>query len=209
MSGISIWIILGTAVALMTNGAFHDARADHDEYKKKSWYQNILDWDDDHERGKKGRRHQKRYRNGVDHNGKRYLTPVNNPIYKEECGACHFTYQPELLPSGSWGKILDGLEDHFGEVIELDPDSKKIISEYLKTNAAERSPAKRAIKIMNSLGNETPLRVTQIPYIKKKHHEIPTMVLKRNSIGSLSNCSACHTTAEKGIYEDDFVVIPR
>lgn len=176
----------------------------------KRWYQKIFNWDDDddddddddHDNGKKGRKSSKHYR-------KHYLTPVNNPTYKEECGACHFAYQPELLPSGSWGRILAGLENHFGEAIELDPESKKIIGEYLKANAAEHSSAKRAVKIMRSLGNRTPLRITQIPYIQKKHHEVSPSVLKRESIGSLSNCSTCHTTAEKGIYEDDYVVIPR
>jgi mono/diheme cytochrome c family protein len=140
---------------------------------------------------------------------KRYLTPVDNATYKEECGACHFVYQPELLPSGSWEKILAGLEDHFGEGVELDPESKRIIAEYLKANAAERSSAKRAVKIMRSLGSRAPLRITDVPYIQEKHHEVSPNVLKRKSIGSLSNCIACHTTAEKGDYDDDNVVIPK
>ena len=37
-----------------------------------------------------------------------YLSAVNNPTYKEQCGGCHFAYQPGLLPSGSWEKILAG-----------------------------------------------------------------------------------------------------
>ena len=37
-------------------------------------------------------------------NTKKYISPVNSPTYEEECGACHFPYQPELLPSGSWKK---------------------------------------------------------------------------------------------------------
>ena len=69
------------------------------------------------------------------HEPKRYLTPVNNPTYIEECGGCHFTFQPELLPSGSWDKILAGLEDHYGEAIELDPKSKREIAEYLNRNS--------------------------------------------------------------------------
>jgi cytochrome c553 len=186
------WIIFLAALSVMINGAFHTVVADHD---------------DDHGREGKGRQHQKKYReNSKDK--KRYLIPVNNPTYIEACGGCHFTYQPELLPSGSWDKILAGLEDHYGEAIELDPKSKKEIAEYLKANAAEYSSAKRAVKIMRSLGDRTPLRITHIPYIQEKHHEVPPKVLKRDSIGSLSNCSACHTTAKKGIYEDDYVVIP-
>ena len=93
--------------------------------------------------------------------------------------------------------------------MELDPDSKKVIAEYLKANAAEHSSAKRAVKIMRSLGGRTPLRITEIPYIQEKHHEIHPDVFKQESIGSLSNCSACHTTAEKGVYEDDNVRFPR
>jgi hypothetical protein len=163
----------------------------------------------DQERRKERRRYQEKYRNQSGHHGKEELTPVNNPTYREVCGACHFAYQPELLPSASWQKILDGLEDHFGEAIGLDPDSRKIIAEYVEANAAEHSSAKRAVEIMRCLGTRTPLRITEIPYIQRKHHEVSPKVLKRDSIGSLSNCSACHTTAEKGIYDDDYVVIPR
>jgi len=189
MNRIQKWTIFGMAVLLMTNGGLYIALADGDGHKER-------------------KRYQKRYRNDAKNYKKRYLTPVNNPTYIEECGGCHFTYQPELLPSGSWDKILVGLEDHYGEAIELDPKSKKEIAEYLKANAAEYSSAKRAVKIMRSLGDRTPLRITQIPYIQEKHHEVPPKVLERDSIGSLSNCSACHTTAKKGIYEDDYVVIP-
>lgn len=212
MNGVRKWVIFWVVVLLMANGVFYIALADDDEYKERKWYQKIFDWDendDDNERGRKKRRYQKRYRNDAKNYGSHYLTPVNNPTYKEECGACHFAYQSELLPSGSWQQILDGLEDHFGEAIEIDPESLKVIAEYLRANAAEHSSAKRAVKIMRSLGNRTPLRITQIPYIREKHHEVSPDVLKRESIGSLSNCPACHTTAEKGVYEDDYVVTPR
>lgn len=175
---------------MMANGVFYNALADHNDHKKKE-------------------RYQKRHRSHSEHYGKRNLTPVNNPTYRENCGGCHFPYQPELLPSGSWDKILKGFEDHFGEVIEFEPESKKIIAEYLKSNAAEYSSAKLSLKILRSLGNQTSPRITQIPYIQRKHHEIKSDVFKRESIGSLSKCLACHRTADKGIYEDDHVVIPR
>ncbi|MCP3925799.1 MAG: cytochrome C [Desulfobacterales bacterium] len=140
---------------------------------------------------------------------KNYLKPVNNQTYKDECGACHFAYQPELLPSASWLKILSNLDDHFGEVVETDDDLKKIIAAYLVSNGAENSTAKRAVKIMKSLNGKTPMRITDIPYIKEKHYdEFSPEILKRKSIGSLSNCEACHTTAIKGIYEDNYVEIP-
>jgi len=205
-------LIFLTAFILVFGGILNYPLADDDDHKEKSWYHKILDWDhddddDDDDKGKHRERKRKRHR-GDDHD-ERYLKPVNNPTYKEECGACHFVYQPELLPSASWAKILANLDDHFGDSIELDDDSRKAISDYLKFNGAEQSSAKRAVKIMRSLGNQVPLRITDIPYIIEKHHEISPNILKRESIGSLSNCSACHTTAENGIYEDDNVKIPK
>jgi len=143
-------------------------------------------------------------------NKKVYLKPVNNQIYKDHCGACHFAYQPELLPDTSWEKLLAKLDDHFGEIVKLDGDSKKIIADYLESNDAQTSQAARAVKIMRSLKKDAPLRITDIPYIRDVHHdEFSPDVLNRKSVGSLSNCSACHTTAENGIYDDRYVEIPK
>ncbi|MBU4131448.1 MAG: diheme cytochrome c, partial [Proteobacteria bacterium] len=134
-------------ILIIFNGALPLSVAD--DHKEKKWYQKILDHDDDNDNEK---------HRDDDHN-KSYLKQVNNPIYKEECGACHFAYQPELLPSASWIRILATLDDHFGEMIELDDDSRKIIEDYLKSNSAEYSSAKRAVKIMRSLRNQVPLRI--------------------------------------------------
>jgi len=185
-------IILLVALLLMANGVFNAALADHNEHKER-------------------KRHQKRYRNSSKHDAKSHLKPVDNPTYTEICGDCHFAYQPELLPSGSWGKILAGFANHFGEEIEIDQESQKIITEYLKANSAEYSSAKRAVKIMRSLRGQTPIRITNVPYIRQKHEDddIPADAFTRKSVGSMSNCIACHTTAEDGIYDDDNVVIPK
>ncbi len=66
-------------------------------------------------------RHRERKRERIrgDDHYESSLKQVDNSTYKEACGACHFVYQPELLPSGSWVKILANLEDHFGETIAL------------------------------------------------------------------------------------------
>lgn len=162
-----------------------------------------------------GRRH--RYRGGshegVDekHHAKKayHLIPVTNQTYKEACGACHFTYQPGLLPTGSWAKILSNLRDHFGETVEIDAASKAVIEKYLIENAAEKNQWKRSRKIVRCLKGETPLRITEIPYVRRKHRKIPPDVFSRKSVGSLGNCSACHRTADQGIYEDDIVSIPK
>lgn len=206
MNGKTTLTMFLTFILIVFSGALYLAAAD-DDHKEKSWFHKILDWDDDDDDHKHRKRNRKRHRDN-EHDGS-YLKPVNNPTYKEECGACHFAYQPELLPEASWMEILTNLDDHFGESIELDDDSRKAISDYLKSNSAEYSTAKRAVKIMRSLRNHVPMRITDTPYIREKHHEISPNVFKRESIGSLSNCSACHTTAENGIYEDDNVKIPK
>lgn len=158
----------------------------------------------DHEDGR--HRQRERHRGGDHRSGD--LKRVTNPAYKESCGACHFNYQPELLPSGSWKKIMVQLEDHFGQSFELDQEVQKEVLGYLEGNSAERSPSRRAANIMKSLGNSTPERITEVPYIKKKHRKVSASVLNRPSIGSLSNCTACHKRAEEGNYDDHYVVIP-
>lgn len=185
--------ILFTVSLFLTFSCIYEALSDDDHYKKRYRYRGGRQKVDDD-------------RNGHDNND--YLKPVTNQTYKETCGECHFAYQPELLPSASWLKILSQLNDHFGEEIETDPVTIENISDYLTTNGAENSSAERSVKIMRSLGGHVPIRITDIPYIRKKHHELDPAIFKRKSIGSLSNCIACHTTAEKGIYEDDDVRIP-
>lgn len=198
------WLVFCTLITVPSFLAYAN-----DDHREKRWSHKILDWDDDDDddKGKHRKRKRGRLRDGDHRNS--FIKPVNNSLYKEKCGACHFAYQPELLPGASWMKILTNLDDHFGESIELDDDSKKVISDYLKSNSAEYSSAKRAVKIMRSLGDHVPTRITNTPYIREKHHELNPEVLKRESIASLSNCIACHTTAEEGIYEDDDVKIPK
>jgi hypothetical protein len=158
---------------------------------QKKWYKKIFDDDDDdddHHHGHKSK----------------YLTPVNNKTFKQECGACHFAYQPGLLPSESWKKILSNLPAHFGEKVSLGQASKNIISEYLRSNVAERSSAKRARKILKSLGGQTPLRITETPYIQEKHHELDLNIFSRQSISSRANWrwrhtdSRCHSWQAEG-----------
>jgi len=192
------WTAFLVVLILLGSGVFIKVLADDDDHKKGKWYQKIFDRNNDHDHHKSSNK----YKN-------KFLNPVNNPTYEEICGACHFPYQPELLPSVSWKKIIAGVGDHFGEEIEIDTDAKNVISGYLISNSAEKSSAKRAVKIMRSLREQTPIRITEIPYIIEKHDEVDAKVFGRESIGSFSNCLTCHTTAKKGIYDDDDVIIPK
>jgi len=68
-----------------------------------------------------GKRHRYReHRRGNDnHYGVKYLKSLSNNKYTDHCGACHCAYQPGLLPTDSWRKILENSEDHFGEILDL------------------------------------------------------------------------------------------
>jgi hypothetical protein len=140
------------------------------------------------------------------------IVPVDNKQYKVECGSCHFAYQPGLLPAKSWEKLLtaEALKKHFGENAELDADTLKVIHDYAIANSADKSYHKRARKIAIATENiEAPLRITEVRYIKRKHHEIPEKMITGNKdVKSLSYCDKCHTQAEKGIYDEDTVKIP-
>lgn len=138
------------------------------------------------------------------------VAPVNNLAYREECGSCHFAYQPGLLPQVSWRKMMSGLEDHFGDNAELGAESNQEILDYLLANAADDSNYKRSKGIMGALrSGEVPLRITDTVYFKRKHDEIPaSMVVDNKELGSFSKCAACHTRAEAGSYDDDEIKIP-
>lgn len=189
---------------MVSSGVVSRVNAD-DHGEKKSHHHQYRDHDDDDERehGSHARREE------THHHREKTMAAVDNDVYKETCGACHFAYPPALLPSGSWKKILDAPSDHFGEGVELDDQAKQVIAAYLSQNGAERSRTEQANHIIRSLAGKTPKRITDIPYIQLKHQGIPPVMIKESSVKSLSNCNACHLTAEKGVFDDDEVTIPR
>jgi hypothetical protein len=69
--------------------------------------------------------------------------------------------------------------------VDLDPDAKLEIAGYLKSNAADTFSAELAKKIMSCLNGRIPARITAIPCIRKEHHEISPLVVKRPSVESL------------------------
>jgi hypothetical protein len=138
------------------------------------------------------------------------VAPVENLYYLEECGSCHFPYQPGLLPARSWSKLMAGLDDHFGENAELPAEDAKILEGYLLENSADKSSYKRSQKIMKRmLSTDTPLRITETRYFIKKHDELSRRMVQDNpQVESFSRCDSCHKQAAKGSFEEDEVEIP-
>lgn len=135
--------------------------------------------------------------------------PALNQTYEQECGACHWAYFPGLLPARSWEKILAQPGDHFGEQLPTSPGDLGLVRDHLLANAADKSSNKRSGKIMKSIGSATPLRVSQIAYLRDKHRGIGEEILQRKSVGGLGNCLACHPGAKGGDFDEDRAAIPR
>jgi len=133
-----------------------------------------------------------------------------NEQYLNECGACHFAYQPGLLPQASWARIMGSLENHFGDDASLDPKQTSEIRRFLLSYSADLSNASRsrAFAAGASSGAALP-RITQTRYFRRKHSEIPDRIVTKNQgVGSFSNCQACHQGAEQGYYDESQIRIP-
>ncbi|MES9830260.1 MAG: cytochrome C [Candidatus Thiodiazotropha sp.] len=138
------------------------------------------------------------------------VAPVENPGYLEECGSCHFPYQPGLLPERSWVKVMAGLEGHFGENAELPPEDTNILTDYLVKNAADHANYKRSKKIMKTLHRDNaPLRASETPYFIKKHNQLSRKMVQDNpEVVSISRCETCHTKADTGSFSEREILIP-
>lgn len=161
---------------------------------------NALHADDDHD----------------EHEGKssiqfaRKIPDVSNASWKTECASCHMLYQPGLLPERSWTKMMNNLEQHFGENAALDDKTKKEITDFLVSNASDKSYSRRGQKILKTINaNETPLRISETRYFIRKHDEVSPETYKRKAIGSPANCIACHSNAERGDFSEENVRIPK
>jgi len=138
------------------------------------------------------------------------VAPVKNHLYEQECSSCHFAYPPGLLPAQSWQAIMTGLDDHFGENAELAETDRSAIQGYLLGNSADKSELRRSQKIMRSVTESAvPLRITELPYFKREHHEIPARLVKDNpEVGSFSQCDRCHQEAKNGYFSENKISIP-
>ncbi len=127
--------------------------------------------------------------------------PPPNPeqTFNTECGACHLAYPAAFLPARSWQAITGDLSNHFGEDASLDPDTTKIIADYLVANAADSAFGNPRL-LYGIAATDTPLRITETPWWIRRHHEVPASAFLRANIKSKSNCLACHGG---GAYSDD------
>lgn len=135
-------------------------------------------------------------------------TPIS-PLYEKECGSCHLAYPPGMLTARSWESILDELADHFGQNAELSPTATATLSAYLLAEAADVRKSPWSKKVLRSSAGQTPLRISELAFMKKDHDEISREVWARPAVLSRANCAACHRDATKWDFDEDRARIPR
>lgn len=156
--------------------------------------------DDAHERHEHHDHHERRGRErrdgerGPARGGDRAGAARIDPAYAKECGACHLAYPPDLLPAASWTKLMSGLDRHFGQNAELEPEVRAGLERWLVERAGSRADG-------------APLRATETAWFSHKHRKVAGAA-ERPSVRSLANCAACHPAAERWDFDEDGVRIP-
>ncbi|MFP6846350.1 MAG: diheme cytochrome c [Thalassolituus sp.] len=132
-------------------------------------------------------------------------TTADAAAYKAECGSCHIAYPAHFLPARSWHAIMTTLDDHYGDDATVSDTAQANILAYLSAHSASNHS-----RMMASIrDNVTPMRITKLPYYKRKHSEVPERLVQGNpDVRSFSQCDSCHKNAAKGKFDEDDVVIP-
>jgi len=123
---------------------------------------------------------------------------ASNATWKAECGSCHIAYPPNLLPASSWRQIMAGLPKHFGADASLDAASAAEIGAFLERNAGS-----------GRRGGEAALRISETRWFLRKHDEVSAAAWKNPRVKTAANCTACHSGAERGDFDEHAVRIPR
>jgi hypothetical protein len=123
------------------------------------------------------------------------------PKYQQECASCHMAYPPGLLPPSSWQHLMSNLGKHYGTDASLAAQDATLIGNWLNTNAG-------TYKRVSGAPPED--RISQSDWFLRKHRagEVPANVWTRASVRSPANCSACHSGAEQGNFNEHQVRIP-
>jgi mono/diheme cytochrome c family protein len=128
--------------------------------------------------------------------------PKGEEAFKAECSACHIAYPSGFMPMRSWTAIMSDLSNHFGEDASLDEATRAEIEAYLTSHAADTNGTPRWLKSVPE--TVTPLRITEFGWFTHEHgSRMKARVAADPTIGSMSNCAACHRGAERGFFDDD------
>jgi hypothetical protein len=124
---------------------------------------------------------------------------TTHPTWQAECGGCHFAYPPQLLPAPAWRRIMSELTRHFGSDASVDSATAAEIGAFLEQHAGNDRRAR----------SSQTLRITEATWFKREHDEMSASVWKRSAVKTPANCTACHSTAERGDFRKRNINIPR
>lgn len=131
-----------------------------------------------------------------------------DPMWAEQCGACHFAFPPSLAPASVWNGIFADLKHHYGHAdASLSPALVTQLRAYADANAAGHwdTLAAHAFRIRDPAD---PGRITATPYWREIHAGIPASVFAEDGVGSKAACDACHRDAETGRFAPQAIAIP-
>jgi hypothetical protein len=133
------------------------------------------------------------------HGSKHNAVPAS-PLYQQECAACHVAYPPQLLPAASWQALLKNMPHHFGSDATLEPQVVAQLSTWLTANAADAGR-------MPSRPPED--RISRSTWFVREHHEVPNRIWQLAIVKKGANCTACHTRAAQGDFNERTIRLPQ
>lgn len=139
------------------------------------------------------------------HAGGLQVLPVADETVRKECGACHMVYAPGLLPARSWTRMIDGLDQHFGDNAALDAAARRRIADYLTANAADARRGDTTV-LRGLKASVTPDRITELPWWTRKHERkdrVAPHALEAKGAKFKGDCIACHKQADQGRFDED------
>ncbi len=134
--------------------------------------------------------------------GSHYYPPVADAVVKEECGSCHLSFAPSMLPASSWKRLMADLKNHFGDDASVDAATAAKITDYLVANAADATGQRYSSKLLRGVSVvNAPLRITELPKWVSEHRKVPAWEWKHKDVRTKANCAGCHVDAANGYYD--------
>jgi len=135
-------------------------------------------------------------------------TQIFDPVYADECSACHEAFHPSLLTRKSWRALMASLGDHFGEDASLDAETTTNLTTWLVANAAETTDT-RAAHVFRSTNPEYPFTITKTRFWQRTHARIDPLVFTSKPVYTRANCAACHDDNASGMFYPGNISIPK
>ncbi len=130
--------------------------------------------------------------------GRRSGRMMVNSSWQTECSECHIVFPPAMLPVDSWRSMMKNLDNHFGSDASLDQETSTEIQAFLESNAGHG----------RSFWGKPRLRITESRWFVHEHDEIPRRIWNNPKIQGPADCSACHTSAAEGDFDEHRIRIP-